>query len=103
MPNLLLTALHLQNKSLCILCCTGVYLTSILLFVLAALVMTLMATYLMIDNSKQQGYTTTFTTFVNGVSCPRCVMGAADSPPAPRHQRQIRLKILPYLYHVVLG
>ncbi len=48
-----------------------VYLTSILLFGLVAFVLSLLSIYLIVDNSQQQGYTYTFTSYINGVSARR--------------------------------
>ena len=48
-----------------------VYLTSILLFGLVAFVLSLLSIYLVVDNSRQQGYTYTFTSYINGVSARR--------------------------------
>lgn len=46
----------------------GVYLTTIILYMGIMLLLALLSVYLIVDNSKQAGYTETYTAFVNNVS-----------------------------------
>lgn len=45
----------------------GVYLTTIILYMGIMLLLALLSIYLVVDNSKQAGYTETYTVFVNNV------------------------------------
>ena len=45
----------------------GVYLTTIILYMGIMLLLALLSIYLIVDNSKQAGYTQTYTAFVNNV------------------------------------
>ena len=45
----------------------GVYLTTIILYMGIMLLLALLSIYLIVDNSKQAGYTETYTAFVNNV------------------------------------
>lgn len=48
----------------------GVYLTSVIMYMGILLVLALLMIYLTVDNSQQNGYTQTYTSFVNNVSWP---------------------------------
>jgi len=46
----------------------GVYLTSIIMYMVIMLLLTLLSIYLIVDNSQQKGYAETYTSYVNDVS-----------------------------------
>ena len=46
----------------------GVYLTSIIMYMVIMLLLTLLSIYLIVNNSQQRGYAETYTSFVNDVS-----------------------------------
>ena len=47
----------------------GVYLTSVIMYMGILSLLALLMIYLTVDNSQQNGYTQTYTSFVNNVSC----------------------------------
>lgn len=47
----------------------GVYLTSVIMYMGILILLALLMIYLTADNSQQNGYTQTYTSFVNNVSC----------------------------------
>ena len=53
----------------------GVYLTSVIMYMGILFVLALLMIYLTVDNSQQNGYTQTYTSFVNNVSWPGLWMG----------------------------
>lgn len=53
----------------------GVYLTSVIMYMGILFVLALLMIYLTVDNSQQNGYTQTYTSFVNNVSWPGLCMG----------------------------
>lgn len=46
----------------------GVYLTSIIMYMIIMLLLTLLSIYLVVNNTQQRGYTDTYTSYVNDVS-----------------------------------
>lgn len=50
----------------------GVYLTSVIMYMGILFLLALLMIYLTVNNSQQNGYTQTYTSFVNNVSCLGC-------------------------------